>query len=341
MNCMLYLTKKTIRNLLVRLSWVLLLVAIGEVVCRIFLTSPSNQIPDEHLGFKYVPNCTMFFASEGGARNKINSLGLNSPELNLSSHNPMCLVLGDSFTEALHVKQKDNFCSLAAQNLSELQIVNAGRSDAGPIEYLKFFRQLKKTISPDRVILVINETDLLDLDRQDYHQSPDGRIETTAKPLRKSKALLAPILNQSALATHLARKANIAFLQTKRKSNMAAGLSPKDVSESHCYKVKILNSILKEISEECQTDIIFIPQLDYQPARKATIKPESAACWEAIKEASEELKIGRNNLGSVLIEDYVERGQPAHGFANRKIGVGHLNQRGHQITARELIRILN
>jgi hypothetical protein len=335
------LLMRTIYKLLLHISWLLTLGVLCEIVCRVLLTSPSAQITDPVVSFSYIPDSRIFYGAEGGATIRINSLGLNSPYLNPHSQLDRCLLLGDSFTEALHVKREDNFATLADDLLPETEIVNAGRSDAGPADCLEIFRRLDLKIKPDRIVFVMNESDLTDLDRDNSLILNTGRIDISPRPQSRAKALLGPLLNHSALATHLARKANSVFSRTTGNKNSNHRNTKQDETSSiHNHRLLLLRGILAELSERHRVDVIFIPQLDYQPLRHAAPTPVSRECWSLIVEARVNIPVEIHSMETLFIRAYKETGQPPHGFANRKIGIGHLNHLGHRITSQKLVEIL-
>jgi hypothetical protein len=83
---------------------------------------------------------------------RINSLGLRGPELQKDDR-PVWLALGDSFTFAIQVAEEQSFVGLLSQDLG-VQLLNAGSDGHGTEHELARFRQLKKPLSPEVVVLV-------------------------------------------------------------------------------------------------------------------------------------------------------------------------------------------
>ncbi len=83
---------------------------------------------------------------------RINSLGLRGPEFQKDDR-PVWLALGDSFTFAIQVAEEQSFVGLLSQELG-VQLLNAGSDGHGTEHELARFRQLKKPLSPEVVVLV-------------------------------------------------------------------------------------------------------------------------------------------------------------------------------------------
>ena len=153
---------------------------LGEVSLRIyygFFEKGGNiWLPDDFLGLTHAPNYrfiyTEDFSKEFAIARKTNHLGLVGEEIIFRKPKDVfrILILGDSFTEGMHVREGKNFCE-QLQNLlnsnahsatKHFEVINAGVAGYSPIsEYLFFKRDLVK-LSPDIVILELFPNDVFE-----------------------------------------------------------------------------------------------------------------------------------------------------------------------------------
>lgn len=160
---------------LISLCAVLLL---GEIGSRIYLFCEGNYIwlPDSFLGTIHIASNRFTYSDSFGKEfsisHRTNSLGLIGKEaaIKKTANVVRILILGDSFTEALQVKEGKNFCEQLELLLNKnahlsgkrFEVINAGTSSYSPIsEYLYFKRELIK-LSPDIVILQLFANDVFE-----------------------------------------------------------------------------------------------------------------------------------------------------------------------------------
>ncbi len=134
-----------------------------RVVASIFY--PKMMQFDAVLGWSHVPDRERVFPNEHGEKNvvTINSLGLRGPEpAEKRGHEKRVLVLGDSFTEGVHVAQDQLYTSVLGAALPDVEIVNCGVSGYGTVQQFLYLRERGLALDPDAVIVVTFENDLSD-----------------------------------------------------------------------------------------------------------------------------------------------------------------------------------
>jgi len=158
-------------------------IIVGEAAVRLHrgISGKGGYIwlPDSYLGtvhasssrFKYQED----FSKEFSVKRKTNSLGLIGEEISIKKPDDAfrILMLGDSFTEGIHVNEGKNFCEQLQYLLDNgpsligkrFEVINAGMSSFSPIsEYLFLKRELLR-LNPDLIILQMFANDVFEDNR--------------------------------------------------------------------------------------------------------------------------------------------------------------------------------
>jgi len=136
----------------------------SEIFLRVIGYSyPLFYTTDYYRGFALQPGVEGHYQREGGSYVRINSDGLRDRE-HAKAKPPDTVriaVLGDSFTEAMHVPMEQTFWALLEQKLQEcnafpgkkVEVINFGVSGYGTAQELLTLRQKVWDYSPDLVVL--------------------------------------------------------------------------------------------------------------------------------------------------------------------------------------------
>lgn len=129
------------------------LVGVVELMLRFTLapeppgTGSPIFVADAEAGFRLAPNLQF----DGF---HTNSLGMRAPEPREDA-NERILVLGDSMTLGLEVRDEETFCYQWQQRVSSnIQILNGGCSAYGPVEELAALKRLGPVVRPTSVVLM-------------------------------------------------------------------------------------------------------------------------------------------------------------------------------------------
>jgi hypothetical protein len=139
-------------------------------------TYPMWYTPDPHRGYSLKPNVQGWYTREGQSYVRVNSEGLRDRERSLRkpANTFRIAVIGDSFTEAMHVPQEDTFCWVMERELKlcppfagkDVEVINFGVSGYGTAQELITLRQKVWQYQPDMVILaLLTFNDILDNSR--------------------------------------------------------------------------------------------------------------------------------------------------------------------------------
>jgi hypothetical protein len=156
------------RNLKKKLLLVIFGVLFGLVMSEIFLRVIGYSYPlfyttDYYRGFALQPGVAGHYQREGESYVRINSDGLRDREHSKAkpAGTVRIAVLGDSFSEAMHVPMDQTFWSLLERKLQEcsafpgkkIEVINFGVSGYGTAQELMTLRQEVWDYSPDLVVL--------------------------------------------------------------------------------------------------------------------------------------------------------------------------------------------
>ena len=150
-------------RLLLSIVGILLGLTIAEIGLRVAgIAPPEVRSYDPVRGWQLRPGAIGLQRSEGRARVTINGGGFRGPEVPIPKP-PGVLrvaVVGDSFTEAMHVPYNQTFCAVIERNLASCplgsrraQVLDFGVSGYGTGQELLTLRQQAWRYAPDLVIL--------------------------------------------------------------------------------------------------------------------------------------------------------------------------------------------
>jgi len=156
------------RNLKKKLLLVMFGLLFGLVMSELFLRVTGYSYPlfyttDYYRGFALQPGVAGHYQREGESDVRINSDGLRDREHAKAKPSDVVriAVLGDSFSEAMHVPVDQTFWSLLERKLQEcnafpgkkIEVINFGVSGYGTAQELMTLRQKVWDYSPDLVVL--------------------------------------------------------------------------------------------------------------------------------------------------------------------------------------------
>ena len=326
------------------LAWCLIV----EVLVRTFLVSPSNIPDDAVLGWHWPRNSTFLTETEAGYRRvSTNALGLNDDPIGPRDGRMRFLVLGDSYVEAFQVPRQKNFMHLIEHDMPRFQIINAGQSGLDPISELVVFDRLDEKLSPDGVILVLDNGDRTDLltDGIKVRHCPGSRAicgyELPTKSPGALKRWLKPVMARSALITFLLRKYKepvdkvLAKLQpTVPHAGASHALNGwEDLAQSDIEP--LLKLLFARIHGRGPLIVVFIPGLEFT-ADEHTNRLGSKIFAAAIARAAREVGVPLVDARDALSEAYAKHDQPPLGFDFSILGANHLNTLGHRALANAL-----
>jgi hypothetical protein len=247
-------------------------------------------------------------------------------------------------TEAREVRRPDNYVAQLKRMRPELDTVNIAQASAGPLEYRVLLNRHRHTLKPDLVVFAFSAGDIADLQAASYalRRRSDGiveDVEVKASPGNLMKQVVEPVLQTSALATHLMRRAGPILTRLQNSLTWTAGAGNPHKTEGELLEV--LGFILKEAAARGPVAAVFLPQLAYLPSRQARIANDSVVDLNLFRSAAAYAGVPLVVPDRALGEEYARTGQPGHGFRNLRIGSGHLNAEGHRAVASTLAAFID
>jgi hypothetical protein len=155
--------RRTVLRLLLSIVSILLGLTAAEIGLRVAgIAPPEVRSYDPVRGWQLRPGAIGLQRSEGHARVTINGGGFRGPEVPIDGPRGVLriAVLGDSFTEAMHVPYDETFCAVIERELASCplggqraQVLDFGVSGYGTGQELLTLRQQVWRYAPDIVIL--------------------------------------------------------------------------------------------------------------------------------------------------------------------------------------------
>ena len=242
-----------------------------------------------------------------------------------------------------------NFVSLVGRKLPAVETVNGGRDALGPQDWVALLARLDPVIRPDLTVLMVSRGDGFDLRDAKVRIARDaaGRPIGVSRPPSARDALqedLGPLIRRSALATFLVRRANAEWTGLKTGDSWtgwalrggrpvaAARNGGAEVLDRPAIEAQLVD-ILTIVKRDRKLAIVVMPAWRYEAHRKVELEPRSQAEAGLFADAARKAGVPFIDVGPAMAAAYARTGHPLTGFANSRIGEGHMNEEGHEAVA--------
>jgi hypothetical protein len=286
---------------------------------------------------------TYIQGKEGYSRTVLNELGMRSAPLTPKKPaEKRILVLGDSYTMAMQVEDKQTFTQRLGSNLSgvvNIATINAGGEGSAPSDYIALAQFNRKTYQPDVTVIQLNEgdfvTDPFETNRKFFFEKTlrgykvqNNRNFVSKNATASRFAKLQKYLNFSVMRVALEH------LESAKES------SPENNStvEKQDHLPTLVPFVVQKLKQSYNRPIIvFIPKIDYFSSD--ITKPSQAEML--LEKAAKQQQITLISMRKDYVKLYREARQTAHGFSNTKPGFGHINALGHELVAERLTKAID
>ena len=327
---------------LVRLaaSALALTAALGIAEVAVRSTSFRQTAWDPDFGWIPSPGSEVRWSREGHARSRWTDHGIRRASALPPTSPPPILVLGDSFTEAYQVDDDAVFTSIAEEALRKagnpLVLLNAGRSDRSPADYVALAPLYRITFRPRWTVIQVTDADFEGdaWKSGKTHLSRDARtgelrvvpVETKGPNGELRWKIYNELANRIALIPWTLDRLG-AFRQGTRHEPplfSAGDVRPQAAEPGPGTDPELAAELaLLRASYDGRVTLLFLSSFD--PERPlATTRTER------------EVALSAGTLGLGLVSTRLEnsrslaRGRAPYGFSNSGFNEGHLNPAGHR-----------
>ena len=287
----------------------------------------------------------MVQSREGWGRYVANSDGFLAHEFAAVPTGPRALLMGDSFTQGLQVREGERYSEVLERLVPGLEVLNVSTGGRSPIHYALYLPRFQAAFRPSFTIVQVNDADLSEMEdartdavtlaefRGPPSPSPAGaradRWVERLHDLGRRSALLREI---SARVELLAKQeyARLARKVTGRRANTEDVVALPATPRAEAMVDSLLGEVVR-LSP--RTILVYVPHLRYFDAVPRDAYPVRRAWYRALAE--------RRGLAFVdptdaLLAEFRRTGEPLQGFANTRPGIGHMNARGHELLGKLL-----
>ncbi len=283
--------------------------------------------------YTWMPEQRINNMKEGFSFIKMDENGFNN--YNVDDNNIDILLMGSSHMEAYQVKQNENCGYLLNQMMPEYKTYNIGVSGHTIYRITDNIDSALKEYKPAKYVIIETNTIQLDINKmKDVLSGEATAIESYDSGrlyyLQKIPAFK-PLYNQ------LDNWVNI-----KPSSNSKGSSGETIIEDEYCSVLSNFLGLIKaEADKHNITPIIFYAPNEYLSENGELFFQTDDKYFDIYKETCE-------NLGIVFVDmtesfDYLYHNEKllAHGFSNTAVGVGHLNEHGHKVVAKALVKEIN
>ena len=331
---------KYVGNLILQwLGAVLIAALIMNVIC--FAYNRSLGWIDRENGATFgiwYPNKYLVHGTEGYGIYKVDSRGYLNNELPLEEN--YILVVGSSYTQGKEVLLGNRFSDLLNKKYgynNTLKFYNLSQDSYYFPDIMNGFKAIISEFpKSSRIIIEIGNTFfskeemLRGCEFREYDKSQNG--EEILKHQNAFNRIKLNIKNYFPLLYNIKTQ----FDLIKNNSNSTSNKDTIDLDE---YR-KLLNISLKNISNIYNGKIIFLYHPEIEIDKYGEMHVIYSITDEIFKNVCDENNIVFIDVGDSFYQEYNDRSVVPYGFSNTSLGVGHLNDEGHQIIANEIYKYM-
>lgn len=291
-----------------------------------FYYSPAVQTDnlDKYTECKSEPSDHNIIASEGYGQAIIDANGFNNANI-FPFKEADILCIGSSQTEAPNVKQNESYVYLLNYLQPSIKAYNLGVS--GQRFANSFYRiSALKDYFPNCRALIF-EINAMPTEKE--LQQMKAYMEQGEIPARdlswKRGNLALRVISQVPLCRLL-------WSQYDRSRKVEAKGQPEKVGDSYRELAAEVLAMGKEQAGNIPIIIFNLSRLKIEHDGSVTISADQGEC-EAMRIACQEQGITFIDMSETFLDNYVTERVLPYGFANSKVGVGHLNAYGHRMIA--------
>ncbi len=338
----------TLRRLLPALAVLLLALLAGEWAARRWLQMPRTAWRDARFGWMQGPGTRLVQSGEGWGAFVADSTGWLDRPLPPPGQGVRAILLGDSFGQGLQVRDDERFTEVAERLLPGLHVLNAAAAGRSAWHHALLAPRVQQAYTPDLLLVQLDDGELTDVEDAAARAEAVAEFDSTrtAEPRteRGLARLAQSVFRRSALLSYL--RTRVDKLTRQESQRLARKLSGRRPDTRDLVALPptpraeaLLDSLVGEVQQvNARVVLVYIPNVDYFESPPSPTYPVRRAWYH---EMARRRGLPLVDPTDEFIAAYRTTGEPLHGFSNSRPGEGHANARGHELLARELVRVLH
>ena len=302
----------------------------------------ASKQPDRSTNYKYIPNKTWSYMTEGYGYGKTDSLGYNNAYYaNLTD--PDIVVVGSSHMEALEVPENANCVYLLNELFDKDDVpdnnykcLNLGVSGHSFQVTASNYKSIANKFQGSKYIVIEA------FEVEFSSQTLDDIIAEKFSTPMEEKSFLAETMQKVPFVRALYKKINETKpVQTTTAESTDSNNVVYDLNE-YTDKLNIVLKKIAEISAENNVEpIIMLHDRFWENEEGEFVFTTDKAYKDAFKKCCDINGIKVIDVSSKMVNEYKNSFAPSYGFANSEPGDGHLNKTGHRIIAETVYEYIN
>jgi lysophospholipase L1-like esterase len=340
----------TARRILPALLALLALLGAGELAARRWLVAPFGTTLDARFGFVQRPGSRVVQSAEGWGSYTANSDGFLDGEFSVAPPSERALLMGDSFTQGLQVRDGERYSEVVERLVPGLEVMNVATAGLSPIHYALFLPRFQAAFQPALAIVQIDDGDLSEMESPEVWAeirdefAAGGSVAARERAVRAGPVGFVRVLaRRSGLLTQLRSRIEQLAKQERARLSQKLGFSHPDLEDVVARPATpraeaLLDSLIGEVARvNPHTILVYVPHFLYFDPVPHVAYPVREAWYHALAR--------RRGLPLVdptdaMLAEFRRTHEPLHGFRNTRPGEGHLNARGHRVIGELLAAVI-
>ena len=271
---------------------------------------------------------------EGWVHSSYGKMGFEKSELSkLDSSKPKCLILGDSYIEAVMIPGKNR---MQNQIISEkYDVLGVGFSGVSAIEYaylIKHFPKIMNNIAY-YIVFIGDVSDIKNIDASLCDGMHKGGL-----PVRSSSRL-----DKISYSFRLYAFRALLRRWKRYKPDILGNhwrYNNKEIYHDRSSDIRSVCKALKTLTGSHPLLIVYAPNIPHIYKNQLVFSDSESDFARQLETACLENQIGFLNMQSIFCQNYKTNGRFVSGFFNTPPGEGHLNSLGHKLVAEAITHYL-
>jgi lysophospholipase L1-like esterase len=328
------------RRLLPALLALLAFAAAGELAARRWLVAPFSTTLDRRFGFVQRPGARVVQSREGWGAYTANADGFLGHAFTAAPPGSRALLMGDSFTQGLQVREGERYSEVAERLVPGLSVLNVAVAGHSPIHYALYMPRFQAAFHPALAIVQIDDGDLNEMEDARANAETMDEFYARGSAAAAERATSGPvgfvrgIFRRSALLTELRSRVQQLTKQERARLGQKLGLLHPDLTDVVALPATpraeaMLDSLIGEVERvNPHTILVYVPHIRYFGPVPHVAYPVRRAWYHALA--------ARRGLPIVdptdaMLAEFARTHEPLQGFLNARPGEGHMNARGHRL----------